>query len=536
MAYRIKLHLDTSIDTQDSSDILLTSKMLRYETPTKRKLALEEYPMFSPYVTYPKERILNMKHYQRIELFFNKARFKRVIMSSWNGKKDSNSEQQHKREQNNLDIFIKAIMPTAYPIVNNYTKSYNYFENDKLFDFTTKGVGSSLPFIPGRFRKEFSHLKMGENIYTITGVVLKNDIFNHPIYSKLIREYANIENSDSVQSTNLEEEEKDFYLKEFYKTDSGKTLWQYLEGEVTTAKLNNYNATIAGRVINDDITTLKTFYQALLDLVDKRDSTFKKEDFPGNKNAIENKLNILYDSVKAIDKINTIGGVTNNQQTRLRSILREFGKLWIKKKARKYIQDQEFDFSSEGSREKDIRDYVEKLNPSFKKFSDMLSQLQKDRYIQNIEMREAIQKRKTDIFKSLLACRNNNSSCTEMVNKNLIRVGLDRVKEKENFTTIDLYLMINVIEGDLNKDNYKKVKCSYLDKSLGSIFESFFYPSQTWDISTRKVFFSIKKEVEKVDKEEKERKSVETRKKSRLSNVKEKKTTTRKQREDPKKK
>ena len=195
MTYRLKLYLDTSIDIKEETSTVFTSKMLKYEPSGGRKLALENYPMFTPYVAYPKERILNMKYYQRVELFFNKTKFKRIIMARWNGRKDVDKKQQKKREETNLDIFIKAIMPTAYPIVNNYNKSYEYFESTNLFDITTKGIGEGLP-LPRRFRKEFSHLIVNNNTYTITGITLKNDIYNHPIYSKLINEYANIDSAD----------------------------------------------------------------------------------------------------------------------------------------------------------------------------------------------------------------------------------------------------------------------------------------------------------------------------------------------------
>ena len=59
--------------------------------------------------------------------------------------------------------------------------------------------------------------------------------------------------------------------------------------------------------------------------------------------------------------------------------------------------------------------------------------------------------------------------------------------------------MINVIEGEMNSKNYKKLKCYYLDKSLGSMFDSIFYTKNNWDISNKKIFFSIKDEVKSIN-------------------------------------
>ena len=537
MAYRLKLYLDTSIDIKEETSTVFTSKMLKYEPSSRRKLVLENYPMFTPYVAYPKERILNMRYYQRVELFFNKTKFKRIIMATWNGRKDVDKKQQKKREETNLDIFIKAIMPTAYPIVNNYNKSYEYFESTSLFDITTKGIGEGLP-LPRRFRKEFSHLIVNNNTYTITGITLKNDIYNHPIYSKLISEYANIDSADL--DINIEQDEEDFYEKEFFKkyktvTSSGtsrggplgdSTLWQIINN--TADEFNDGNGpktraftafvdSLVGRPVDDRYQKVQVFYKALGSLSYEGLNNKNDYDVKGTRidflNRTGNYLNILYENRDSIDLLPQINRelITSETVQRLRVILKEFGKLTIKKKAFDYMERKEFDFSSEGEvREKEIREYIEKINPSFRKFSDMLLSLQKNRFIQNEKMREVIQKRKTTIFKDIVRCREDQTECKDLIEKEeILNVGLDRIKDEgsSNFTTVELYLMVNVIEGDMNTENYKKIKCNYLDKSLGSIFESFFYPAKTWDISTRKIFFSVKDELERIEKDKKDKKN-----------------------------
>ena len=268
---------------------------------------------------------------------------------------------------------------------------------------------------------------------------------------------------------------------------------------------------------------IQIFYKTLQDI---KNSGFI---FKENRSIeIENKLNVLYENRASIELLIQINGIKYNQQNQLRAVLKEFGKIWIKKKALDYMEKKEFDFSSEGSREQDIREYIEKINPSFKQFSDMLMNLSKNRFIQNEVMRETIQKRKTNNFKDLLLCREDKSSCQTVIDKDLLYVGLDRTKgeSNNNFTTVEIYLMVNVIEGDMNTQNYKKIKCKYLDKSLGSIFESFFYPAKTWDISTRKVFFSVKDELKKVD--EMNKRKTEKKKSSNGVKVKSNKNKTRK--------
>ena len=99
MSYKLKILLDLSVDTNVGKEEVLTSKMLSYNPP-KRKLALQDLPIFSPFVPYSNlaNRILNMFYYERIELFFNANKFKKVIMNSWDGKKEKNVEERLKIE------------------------------------------------------------------------------------------------------------------------------------------------------------------------------------------------------------------------------------------------------------------------------------------------------------------------------------------------------------------------------------------------------------------------------------------------------
>ena len=177
MSYRLKVILDTSIPFDKKQEVILTSSLLEYNP--KRKLPLEEYPLFSPNVTYSRELILKMPYHKRVELFFNTQKFKKNIMALWDGvtDKDKDEDERIKRENNNIDVFIAAILPTSYPVANNYERSYDFFQSGN-------DDGDVLSSIMSSFSKsEFSHLKINQKMYTVVGIILRNDVFNHPTYS-----------------------------------------------------------------------------------------------------------------------------------------------------------------------------------------------------------------------------------------------------------------------------------------------------------------------------------------------------------------
>ena len=512
MSYTLKVILDLSIDINPEKETVLTSKILSYNPP-KRKLMLQDLPIFSPNVPYRNlaNRILNMFYYERIELFFNPTKFKKVIMNSWNGIKEENVTERLKIEQQNFDIFIKAILPTAYPISNNYNKSLEYFDRESYSFFTkgtTKGLNTSyFPFLPSRFGKEFSHIKVNGEIYTITGVTLKNDIFNHPIYSKLIQEYENIAiNTDTDGDDSITKVDKEF--QDFYNTYFGSnenSIFDSINSNFkNTSNINEkmyYNETYKiVKEVHTAITNIKEELEKDKDK-DKNDNQNQTSTQPKkNLDIIFENLNTLYEYKNYIKQVTNV-----SNEHKLQKVISLFGKLYVKKKALEYIKNREFDLSNEGTRETEILSLIEKYSPAFRNFSKLKTYLLTERYIQNEAWRKIIHEKDNSKYPEIKECKKNVNNCTDLYEKGFLEVKLDRVKDtkKNNYTIIEAHLMINVVEGEMNIANYKKLKCYYLDKSLGSIFDSMFYSKNNWDISNKKIFFSIKDEVNNINQQKK---------------------------------
>lgn len=92
----------------------------------------------------------------------------------------------------NIATMIGFLFPTKFPIINNHTNSYDtYIKNEgkQAFDFTVKGAfPHMITHIQENLNVEYSYIK-SDKIYTITKVIWLNDFFNNPVYRSLLENY-----------------------------------------------------------------------------------------------------------------------------------------------------------------------------------------------------------------------------------------------------------------------------------------------------------------------------------------------------------
>ena len=518
--------IDTSINQSTSKHEEFTSKMLVYEPPNKTaKMDLDSMPHFTPKVPYRifARRLLNLPYYERIEVFFNRNRFQEYVMNSL---QDSHFETPS-QVQENFDIFIKAIFPTAYPVMNNYNKSIEYFNSDSYSIFsgkgTTKGLSTSyFPFLPSRFGKEFSHLMMNGDKYTITGVTLKNDVFNHPVYLELINTYDNISNTnndDTDTKTIIKNNYAQFITKYFTKDKSvfaSINPTDYISDTTATVYTSDPNVKI-------EITQLKEAIEAIVGIVKSASSSSSSSSVTIEvlKPHLDNMRNIPVKQFSNVLK-------QDQQRSTIIAMIQKYKQLWIYETAVKYIDEKNFDLSAETNDQDAIRRQIDSLSTGYSSFVQKLTEMKRggSRQVANKVWSTLIENNLNDskTISDLLACRKTTSKCKDIKDEYL-EVGLDRVKlastgdnnsnsSTNTYKTIEAYLMMNVIEGDMNKTNYRKLNCPYLDKSLGSMLKSFFNKN-TWDLNTKKIFFSIKgalKELKDKEVAKEERKSLRKKK------------------------
>ena len=209
--YQLKVMLNTSIPASVGYTEL-TIDMLNYAPPPGKGVGkiLEKYPFFDPFANYPRQVIQDLEYYKRLEVFFNEEKFKSVVLQYSSQTKEKlekkykktrigggveeadeagNTADMNENRISNFEFTIQTILCTGFP-VNNYFQSIEYY-NPKVRTKSMTLKGSSwFPFLPGRFDRKFSHLKIKDAIYTVTGVVWVNDAFNHPKYAPVLESYG----------------------------------------------------------------------------------------------------------------------------------------------------------------------------------------------------------------------------------------------------------------------------------------------------------------------------------------------------------
>ena len=126
-------------------------------------------------------------------------------------------------------------MCTGFP-VNNYFQSMEYYD-PKIRTKSLSLKGSSwFPFLPSRFDRIFSYLKIGGGVYTVSGVVWVNDALNHPKYLPVLESYGKYndeKNPDKLieKQTELKEKrelEMNMFILNLYRDnlDQNSTVWR----------------------------------------------------------------------------------------------------------------------------------------------------------------------------------------------------------------------------------------------------------------------------------------------------------------------
>jgi hypothetical protein len=235
MIHQLKLIIETKIPNHP--EIFFTSQYLVYEGKKK----LELYPFFTGSELYPRRTLQNLTYTQKIEFFFIQKTFKdsldltRKTRSKSVFRKKKFNENQIKFS--NFILMLQLLFPTTFPSVNNISTSLSLriskdvgfipsenntpdetniqnripSGNKNISNFLSlKGSGSAwLNILPLKFNKQFSYMKINNDIYTISSVTWINDVMNHPVYSGILKTFQYFEewkNTKFVNNNNVSEE------------------------------------------------------------------------------------------------------------------------------------------------------------------------------------------------------------------------------------------------------------------------------------------------------------------------------------------
>jgi hypothetical protein len=168
--HEIIIEMRTNIS--GNSTMELTSDVLYIGNDDNRKY--NKYPFFTDHYRYPGSLAQkNSKQLKRI--FFDSNTFVQEIQ----GNKTNNPKERQANALHNMKVFMELIMPTSFPIENNYHISYD--ENIKGSFANFQQTKSWVSYLLGP-KQKFSYIQRNNQIYSFIEVTWINDIINNKQY------------------------------------------------------------------------------------------------------------------------------------------------------------------------------------------------------------------------------------------------------------------------------------------------------------------------------------------------------------------
>jgi len=190
---KMKTNIPTQMDLEFTSDIY-------YVEDQDNEITYNKYPYFTNAIRFPASVLANKKPNQLKVIFFNKDEFNMIMT----GKNAQTSEERNENTNYNMKVFIELLMPTYYPVKQNYSFSYN-----NVIVKQPQNVGETESFFAkllGQDKHKYSFLKKNNLIYTFIEIIWVNDVINNKTYRDLFKKLYDFENWRENQINNAKKE------------------------------------------------------------------------------------------------------------------------------------------------------------------------------------------------------------------------------------------------------------------------------------------------------------------------------------------
>lgn len=546
---QIKVRINTNLNMKKQSEpedtyITLSSSMIKImESSIETLLTLEEYPYFTAEVEYPWIYLQTLPYRRMIEFFFNRQSFIKILTeqnlgfvntqfnkyntylknsennvlfttNESNNAEMSKYDEKNKIVQKNIVIMMKCLFPTKYPYKTNIKTSYDI----KIRKYPQLNLDVSQSFIKlfritnndkddAAMHPEYSYLSLEGKIYTISEVIWINDIYNHPKYKKivgiyhdlldfkntysrilineiknkqdLIREFKNNNNTNAVQQLqNISREIQEsnnanrrIYIQDIIIIDK---LIKYIE------KLNDFNYD----TIETDVDAVYILYddtKALINYISKYQSKIDDRYYYNPYFKLTKDISNLFENVKMLQE--NVNYIRENNYI-LENYLKKINKKIVNDK--KIIENEEnrkifksyLDFFNE------LKNFDNKKYPTNNRFLQDL--------IDNVN--------KIDTMKTPIANNDKTSNFIKLLNpshikdtnepfKHFVKCIYTGVNEVEG--AYEIYLRMDLIEGVVNDDNKKNIKCVYVGEKLTDKLDTLLSKQNEWELNPRRMFFVL---------------------------------------------
>jgi len=233
-----------------------------------------------------------------------------------------------------------------------------------------------------------------------------------------------------------------------------------------------------------------------------------------------------YERLRQNDRIK-LRGITDNFRIKLSKIMEEFKKLNVLEKIKtNYMTEGEINTKLEG----EDPDVVAELKKDYSRLIEFIEKskdlLEPKRESSNFELQQTIvdysensKKKDVLVFKELMDKVRaemvflKKGNPTEPHDKKIMRVGVCGIdKNKMDKPHYEIYVAVDVMEGEINANNLEGVKCKYRGLYLGRETENFFTKYNKFEVKQHRVYVPEKDEDERLP-DEKEEEKVEVKEK-----------------------
>ena len=450
---KLKIGIKTNIPGK--SEIFFTNKLL-YNPDKSNRANYSEYPFITDSVKYPKDKLILLNYNEIFDFFFLEEKFSSMLEKYVNKNTDAEKQENLKF---NISVMLNLLFPTSFPVTNNYVDSYDTYIRKNSVKMTIDNLFS---------KKKYSYINIDGKIYTVTRFVWLNDILNHPIYARIFNsfmKYKKWADKEKIKNeNNMELIKKNIHINtNTNNLNSLKTEFENIKTEYDskTQQPNYYNDNKKRRELQysleksiDELTKINqnqnieslTLVLKLYNEKIKGNITLSKD----NRILIDKieKLVNNYNSLdtfnsKYLDNYNIDISDKNMNNNKISQFIKEF------KEILGPIRE-----STNNDLQKILNNYGNNLNePDVKTFQELMDEISKFIY---------------------------DSDKNGIDNDDLYYIGINNTNaDDDTKPQNEIYINLDLIDGEINDANVSNVKCMYQDLKLTKQFLNMVEPTQS---------------------------------------------------------
>ena len=503
-------------------------------------------PFFTNYIEYTgslKSYLLSRGYDEILKFFFNKSHFRYVLSEIGIDVNPSITiDKMNEYSSQNIKIMIDLLFPTSFPSINNSISSYNQLF-DESAGFTPSNI---MDYLPKPLKNmamtsnKYSYVKIGGKVQTVYRIVLINDIMNHPKFNFLIKTVNRFykkfrtERNDVIKGlitrflaieNVFQEIEGELFMKQARERDRKNRFNNpdydpaQAMGEITEFKdgtlVDRFNFILTSGTFKKDTRSILTGIF---------NNNEKQNEFDKLKKALEEilpvsntreqikKYLIYYEIFTKYYQFDNEYKQNNKQPPILKYIYYNKSNDSERNSNDLYSRRNYLAFDIEKEAKKQIQS--DNIMSEYRRLFDAFKQISFDKILtDNNKFNEIIKSYVYDLdtpdnfllylynILSLLHSRSGSIQSVFTKYSNLDNKVKEKIKDVANYckmtvvnsfdktesgsekpTNYEVYIHLDLIDGEVNDTNLSMIKCKYRGKQLGEMYQQYMKPFEFWEI------------------------------------------------------